>query len=324
MDLGRQVLKFIKENVPTREDVKGKFGISDSELDEVIQTIRRFDHEILFQEGHFAVNSKFENQKEFIVVKDGNLEPIELYFSDTHFGDKKCNEERIVRVIEEAYARGARVAFHSGDLTTGRTVYKGQLEDLRYFTFEQQLERARLVLPKKEGLRYFMINGNHDFNWLELNAGNPVKTLATMRDDITFIGDGYGRIIKNGIKIDLVHLAGSCTSAASGKVQEYLRKFCEGKSSEDEEALGGTRVEEGGSKKIVIDENQMPDILSAGHLHKMLVMTSYGVECIYPGHFQGANAFTRRMGLRGPQGSYLVDYKIDKRQVTHFRTEKLR
>ena len=297
-DLGRSVLKFIKDEQPTRKQVLQKFGISISEFNEILKEIKGFNHEVVYVNRHYGVSRTFRVENDVVIIQDGNLEPVELFMSDTHSSDKGCNHRLIQKVVKEAYARGVRIVYHAGDLVAGRTVYPGQIHDLRDITFEDQVSRLVDTLPALEGLEYYVINGNHDLNWLKLDAGNVGRELASRREDVHFLGDGYGRVVKNGVRIDLVHLDGS-GSNGQGKVEKYLGNFM--KSNADD----------------------APHILLAGHLHKMLVGNDYGVEWMLPGNFQGPNQYVKRKGLLGPQGAYLVDYEIDRREVTHFRTERL-
>lgn len=301
MDLGKNVLKFVKDNDPTEKEILRKFNLTKQELPFIFSTIKKYGNNIVFSNGHYAVSKIFKRGEDVIIINDGNLEPVELYFSDTHSSDKGCNHKLIQKVIKEAYNRGARYAFHSGDLVAGRTVYRGQVNDLNDLTFDQQVDRVANLFPILKGLEYFVINGNHDLNWLDLEAGNVGKELAKKRNDVHFLGDGAGKVVKNGIRIKLVHLAGSCSYAESYKLQVFLRNYMQ----------------------THIGDKDRPHIVSAGHLHKMLQFNHFGARAMYPGHFQNPNAFTKRYGLEGPQGAYLVDYKIDKKDIGHFRVEEL-
>ncbi len=297
-DLGRRILKFIKDETPTREEIIKSFGISDSELEDVLTMIRSFNHPVVFTNEHYAISKVFQRQEKTIIINDGNLEPIELYISDIHSSDKGCNFRLLRKIVHEAYHRGVRDVFIPGDLVAGRGVYPGQINDLVDLTFQQQLDRVEGLLPKEKGLRYFVINGNHDDSWMKLDAGNICSELSRRREDINYLGDGYGRVIKNGIKIDLVHLSGSGKNP-EGKLRDWLGTYLK------------THFED------------KPDILLGGHFHEMSSFHAYNTICILPGHFQGPNEFVMRMGLIGKQGGYIVDYKIDRDKVSHFRAEGL-
>jgi predicted phosphodiesterase len=298
LDIGRKVLKLIKDSTPTPEEIQKTFGISETEMNDVLEMIRSFNHPIAFSNGHYAISKTFKKEEKTIIINDGNLEPVELYISDIHSSDKGCNFRLLRNIVREAYHRGVRDVFIPGDLVAGRGVYPGQINDLVDLTFQQQIDRVEGLLPREKGLRYFVINGNHDDSWMKLDAGNVGAELSRRREDINYLGDGYGRVIKNGIKIDLVHLNGSGKNPEA-KLRDWL----------------GTYLRSHFKDK--------PDILLGGHFHEMSAFHAYETICLLPGHFQGPNEFVMRMGLMGKQGGYIVDYKIDRDRVSHFRAEGL-
>lgn len=300
MGIGREVLRAIREKPSTEREIREKFNLTPMQLKEAFKTIESFGHELVYTDKHWGVSSSIKKQGKVIIVKDGDLTPMELYIADIHSGDRGCNHTFARETIDYAYKRGARYVFIAGDLVAGLDVYPPQIHDLRFITFDRQVRSVGEILPVKNGLEYFVINGNHDLNWMRHNAGNVAETLSEIRDDVHFVGDEFGRIIKNGIKIDMVHFRGKGGgSGGVNKITNYL------------------------TRKLKAQYLSRPDILIGGHLHEMLDLMLFGCQCVLPGHFQEPNSFCESQGLLGQQGAYLVDYKIDKRRVTHFRIEKL-
>ena len=297
MLLEEKVIRYIKRNIPSKTDIKKEFGLKDKDFQKVITKIGK-EYNLVHTNKHYAIEKEYKKFEDTRILKDGNMHPTILFMSDTHISDKKCNYELIKKNIEFAYNEGARIIFHSGDITAGNgKVYRGQIHDLEHLTFEQQVETAINTFPYKKDLHYYMINGNHDESHMVSNSGNVGKSISDKREDIHFLGDGYGRMVYNDIKIDLVHLAGGSCYSISYPIQVYLRNFLQGK-YEDK-----------------------PNIVSAGHFHKLLYFDCYGIRALMPGHYQGENSFTKRKGLNGKQGSVLTEFNIINKLPKNFKAQ---
>lgn len=68
--------------------------------------------------------------------------------SDTHLNNKQCDIDSLHRFYEDADKEGVDAFIHSGDLTDGINVYKGQIYELLNLSFDDQLRFAEKEYPK--------------------------------------------------------------------------------------------------------------------------------------------------------------------------------
>lgn len=186
---------------------------------------------------------------------------------DWHIGSKCQQITRLQEFIDEAYSRGIRDVICSGDVFDGTRVFRDHTEEIFLHTIDEQVDYATEVIPKYEGLHYYLISGNHDHGF---GTGmNAVSTLASRRDDITYLGKYGAYLDLNGITIYLHHGLGSQTYALSYKLQKFVEQLPAG---------------------------YMPDIVAQAHYHYLFYAPIRGVYSFELGSFQGLTSFAKRMG----------------------------
>ena len=287
--LEKRILFLLKKGPITIDNIKAQAKISGSEARNVIKNLRE-THNIVSKKGSYVFSNEHPKTDGSHTITTGETHHKDLYMGDTHYNSKECDVKTIDRVIEGAYDKGVRNVFHAGDITDGYAVYRGHELALTNLTYKGQLDMVANTLPYKKDLDYYVINGNHDWSWQIKHAGNFVKDLSEIRDDVTYLGDGQGLITKDGVKILMAHGAGGGAYARMYKVQTFLREYLQ-----DEEHM----------------EN-LPNILNMGHYHQQAFMKYYGINTIMPGAFQDATEYTKRKGLCGPKGACIVEYDIEK------------
>lgn len=151
-------------------------------------------------------NKRLTNDSKHVKLKV-DKEVSLLVISDTHYGHEKSEIQFAQDVIKYAYDNGVRQVLHVGDLVEGNylNIRPQSLKELKAVGFDDQVELADESLPSYEGLHYYMISGNHDFTHERNTFANPVKTLAKIRDDITYLGHNFGKVWVNSVDISLIH-----------------------------------------------------------------------------------------------------------------------
>lgn len=154
-----------------------------------------------------------------------------LVISDTHIGHQKSELKFLQEVVRYAYDNGVRKVLHVGDLVEGNymSIRPASIKELKAIGFDDQLELADKTLPKLDGLHYYMISGNHDFTHMRNTFADPVKTLALMRDDVTYLGHNYGKVWLGKTDIALVHPTDGIGQNYGLKLHKYFERAGEDK-----------------------------------------------------------------------------------------------
>jgi len=80
--------------------------------------------------------------------------------SDTHLTDKACALSELHQFYEVCRKRGIKEVVNAGDVSSGLSVYPGQINDLECFGFEDHLAYVVEHYPKVKGIQTFFISGN--------------------------------------------------------------------------------------------------------------------------------------------------------------------
>lgn len=207
--------------------------------------------------------------------------------SDTHLCDKSCAISELHEFYKKCEQEGVHEVVHAGDVVAGMGIYRGQVNDLVCFGFEDQLAYCVENYPTFKGKTYF-IQGNHDLG-SKIEAGaNFGMHLAESRPDLVYLGDYDATVELNGVRIGLHHGAGSSSYALSYKLQRLLQN---------------------------IGAGQKPQIYICGHWHASLSMFYRNIHAFLPGCFQKPNDLSVRLGLPNTIGGWIIEVEVanDKR-----------
>ncbi len=238
--------------------------------------------------------------------------------SDTHFGSRYVQKTALLHFLDMAYERyGVRHVFHSGDVTAGERVYKGQTYDLYAHGADEQIDDAVNSLPRREGLRYYMLGGNHDASFIRLCGLDVVMRMCAERDDFIFCGWAAGDIrLTDRASLRLWHPSGGMPYAISYRGQRYAAQIA----FEELNAI----ISEGGPLPANVR------ILQIGHLHVMGGPIDQGaLDFYHAGCFEGQTTYLREKGLIPTIGAYIVEAEITEsgilREITtrRFRYEEM-
>jgi len=141
--------------------------------------------------------------------------------SDTHYGSRyQC-----ASLVDAAYSQFERdhVSFvlHCGDLTDGIKMYRGHEQELWLHSADEQRDYVAERYPYIEGVKTYIISGNHDLAFRKIAGYTIVQEVSRMRDDIVYRGDiRADYILPNGCKLIMIHPRGSGAYAKSYHAQK--------------------------------------------------------------------------------------------------------
>jgi predicted phosphodiesterase len=209
--------------------------------------------------------------------------------SDTHLGSKYCLRNELRDFIEYAYAQGVRDILHPGDVLDG--MYKHGLWEVSHPGLEAQVQDLFETLPRKPGLTYHCITGNHDGTFAEasgVDVGEYVTNAFRKRgrDDIRFYGNRGAFLRIRGITVHLWHPRSGSSYAKSYGIQKHIEKYSSG---------------------------EKPHVLLCGHWHVFCHVYERGVHGIACPTFQGGgSAFSKSLGGAPAIGGLILSWEITK------------
>lgn len=148
---------------------------------------------------------RYDNHKQVNIQVNDQVSV--LVISDTHIGHERSEIGFMQSVVNYAYEQGIRTVLHVGDLLEGHymSIRPQSVKELDAIGFDDQLDLAEEVLPKLDGLNYYMISGNHDHTYERNAFANPVKALAKRRNDVHYLGYNFGKMNFGKVDVALVH-----------------------------------------------------------------------------------------------------------------------
>lgn len=209
--------------------------------------------------------------------------------SDTHYGSKVCMKDEIEDFVDTVYATGARTIFHCGDAIDNNCVYSTQTSEIELFGVDQQIDLMIEHLPKKPGLTYYLVLGNHDLKSQRKYGFNISRELTEARKDIVYLGDVRATVKipdEKGIDVMLRHSGkGSQAYAMSYPLQRLIQNL------------------PGGSK---------PNVFIGGHVHYGIYLPQYrNVHALYAGCFQGETTLTMEKEIPVSVGGWICRVSLD-------------
>jgi len=201
--------------------------------------------------------------------------------SDTHLASRSERIDLLSNAYDIIADRGISDVFHSGDITDGNRVYKGQEFFLKVTGADAQADYIAEHYPKREGVTTHFILGNHDMSHFDREGADIGRLISHLRPDLDYLGQYYARVKFGSATMDLVHPGGGFQYAISYGVQRYVNEL------------------EGGSKA---------NIIIFGHWHRTGYFVYRNIHCVLGGAFQDQNDYTRRRGLQPNKGFWILQF----------------
>lgn len=218
--------------------------------------------------------------------------------SDVHLGSKAERVDALITAYEVIAREGIQTVYNAGDLVDGLDIYKGQNNEIKFHTYESQVDHAVEVYPMQDGITTYFIGGNHDLEGEFGRAGaDPVQAFSNQRSDVEYLGRYSAWIeLPNGASMHLLHPQGGTSYAISYRAQKHVESY---------------------------ESGQKPSILILGHWHRCGWFPIRNVQTILAGTFQGPTPYSIRMAMGQPGwGFYIVDcYLADDGSIVRFKPE---
>ena len=243
-----------------------------------------------------------------------------VFISDTHVGSNMFLPKQFNKFIEWIngkignksqidMAKKVRYIFISGDLVDGVGVYPDQEKELEIKDIYKQYEKFTELISKiPEEIPIIVIPGNHDAirlaepqpvlpndivkNLYSLSNVIPASNPSVVNihginsrgvDVLTYHGYSFDYLVSNVKEIEKVGYEGA----------DLIMKFLL-RSRHLAPPHGATPIAPLPEDFLVID--QVPDIFTAGHIHKAKISKYKGVLNIMSSCFQGRTSFQERVG----------------------------
>jgi predicted phosphodiesterase len=207
--------------------------------------------------------------------------------SDTHLGSKYCLRPQLKDFIEYAYDQGVREILHPGDILDGD--YRHGKFEMSHMGLDEQTRDLFETLPRKKGLTYHAITGNHDHTFTAesgMDVGLYIERTfkALGRNDFRAYGNRGAFLRVRGAVVHLWHPRSGVSYARSYALQKHIEKYASG---------------------------EKPNILLAGHWHVYCHVYERGVHALACPTFQGGGSeFAKSLGGAPAIGGMILSWDL--------------
>lgn len=206
---------------------------------------------------------------------------------DTHLGGKHQQLTHLNGFYDQVVKEGIDTVFHVGDLVHGsHKMHRDMPFELFVHGQDAQVDYATQVFPKRDGVRTYLISGNHDDSHYSDSGGDVCKGFTQNRDDVEYLGQRGAYIEYGDLSIYLWHPKGGLSYARSYKLQKWIES---------------------------VSPESKPHIIFTGHFHVAAHLPAYrNVEGFLTPCFQGQTPYEKTLGLQPVVGGLLVDIWVSK------------
>ena len=201
--------------------------------------------------------------------------------TDLHIGHKRSSRQRVEQAFEEFRKEKVDFIAIAGDVTEGMSNRAGHVYELDHIGYDAQKTEAIDLLGQWSSTDVYMIDGNHDRWYIKSNGAMIVKDIADVLPNYHFIGHDEGDISLSGkATIKVWHGEDGSSYALSYRLQKIL------------ESLSG---------------GEKPNILIAGHVHKMVYIFERNVHALSAGCMQAQTSWMRGKRIAAHVGFCVID-----------------
>ena len=229
------------------------------------------------------------------MVENNDLHIPLLLISDTHLCSKYDRLDILRYLYSKADDRGVKHILHSGDFTDGKSNRPEHVYELKELSYDGQVNYCVNKYPTFNGKTY-VISGNHDNWWYKSTGSEIVKSIASQRDDIVYLGSDVADLHIGKLKIRLYHGKGGGAYAKSYKIQKYLD---------------------------IIPLEERPHILQTGHIHQSFYMKQDNTHCFQTSCLEDLTPYARSMGFSSDKSVWWVDVVMDNKGNIRNITQEL-
>ncbi len=265
---------------------------------------KRFPEWVDFMESTMSIRKNYTTQ-EIKQIARGERKPptrtkeigftgekfVFAHITDSHMGSIFFKEYVWDAMCKEIERRDVDRVFHTGDVVEGLNSKRiDMIYECTHIGYDKQKEYAVQMLNKIQA-PIEAVDGNHD-RWFKKSAGACiVKDIANEVDHMSYLGEDMADVLINDVVIRLWHGEDGSSYATSYRLQKLIEAFT------------------GGDK---------PNILLAGHTHKMCNIFDRNVHCLSGGAISTQSTFMKRTKKANHTGFYIVEVVMNERGVVQF------
>jgi len=301
--LEKEVLDFIlkDQNVTVgaiSRSVNRPWGISSETVIKLIDSLRS---------KHYEINLDTASRQVYVPhAMSRHFEPSDFKYyhdririgivSDTHIGSKYQQ----MTLLHDAYKifddKEVDFIVHAGDVFDGFNHYRGHLQELFLTDAKEQLDYAVKYYPKskRDGIKTYVIGGQHDECFKKQNGYNIVEHLCEKREDLVYRGFYSTNFKIKEQVVSLYHAGGGVSYARSYRVQKIV------------EGLVGHILPE--IRKDASKINLIPTLIAFGHWHVAFHLPNYmGTDAVAVPCLQTQTTYLQQKGLSPDIGCAVAD-----------------
>ena len=255
-----------------------KYGISSTELNEILKQPRIISHKF------------YDHTTPLKHLRIGII-------SDTQIGVKQFDEGLFARAGKTFKKENVKAVYHAGDILEGMSGREGNIYELEYIGFSQQIKYAVKLWKKYfRGLKTYGITGNHDLWFLKKNNGGvDVGEELESRlgiDNFEYLGQNEVDIkLAPRIIMKLFHPNDGSAYAFSYKLQKLVES---------------------------LESGRKPNILVEAHYHKAIYMFLRNIHAIEAGTICGQTEWMRGKKIAAHKGFWILEIKISSSGIFEF------
>lgn len=190
------------------------------ELEEIVTKLHERGIDFRVEQGRVVLGTRTHDQK---IDLDFGKDHIKLgVISDTHGGSNFEQLTALNHFYDLASGEGVDAFVHCGDWTQGPDrMHRDQYLGVHVHGSDAQVNYVAATYPKgQDGQPTYGITGNHDDSFLVDGGTNVVRRIATMREDIKYVGQDAAYFTLGGLRAYLIHPDGGGAYAKSYKMQK--------------------------------------------------------------------------------------------------------
>jgi len=289
-----EIVRMTKRDAVSLEEACDRLDMPPKRVRELVERASKGGKRIEFDGNHFGWRPNIASWSPIeAMIQQPGPERIFASCSDIHIGSKTHLRDQLEDFVEHAYSLGVRAILNPGDTFDGNYSFSVWEQNAR--GFDEQVNLGAQILPKRPGLVWHLIEGNHDQTLGEkagISVGPAVVDVFRRhgRTDIQYWGARGAQLKvgapgdKRGVVIDMWHPGKGPAYALSYKLQKKVESYSPG---------------------------QKPDILLTGHWHQSCYFNQRGIHAHSCGTFQGGGSAYGKSLVGAPSiGGWIIRYAL--------------
>lgn len=309
------ILQFMKDTPRSIDQLSEKFDRSPNTMRHIMEWLLEHHYAITQTEAeHHVWSTKVPRiVAPPTILWDKDVWEFKLgAMSDWHDGSKAAQISARNKAIEIMYKEGVRDILVVGDINAGYKVYKGQELDIVSPRPDHQTAITEYYCPRYDGLRYHIMAGNHDYDFVIHGGHEALAALCERRDDFEWYGYDLVTVrLTEDVDALMWHPSKGSAYAMSYRSQKMV------------EQLAFQQLTE------VIKKNATPKVrfVFVGHWHNIFMWYEKGpINVVHTGGLEGQNNLTRRIGNIDPHiCAWIISGEItkDRNLIRRLRLEPM-